>query len=156
MSIRFQVSFFCQNCGSKFRRHRWGTGKHKKYVWQCINRQLNGVESCSTKPVKEKELEQAFLRAMNKVIGLKEAFMKTLIQNINKRINNVEQEYSMEQIDSRLTELQQELMSLVRLNAKTGLDTRVVDKEYSTLAAEIELMAAVFVFKTGVDVREIL
>ncbi|MDI6878637.1 MAG: hypothetical protein QMC95_08940 [Desulfitobacteriaceae bacterium] len=82
--------------------------------------------------------------------------MKTLIQNINKRINNVEQEYSMEQIDSRLTELQQELMSLVRLNAKTGLDTRVVDKEYSTLAAEIELMEAVFVFKTGVDVREIL
>ena len=29
---------------------------------------------------------------------------------------------------------------LVRLNAKTGLDTRVYDKEYSTLGAEIERM----------------
>lgn len=31
-------------------------------------------------------------------------------------------------------------MSLVRLNAKTEFDTWVYDKEYSTLAAEIELM----------------
>lgn len=31
-------------------------------------------------------------------------------------------------------------MSLARLNAKTGLDTRVYDKEYSVLAAEIERM----------------
>ncbi|MDA8226387.1 MAG: hypothetical protein M0T74_01550 [Desulfitobacterium hafniense] len=77
---------------------------------------------------------------MNKVIGGKETFMNTLMQNIYKGLENPEQEYSMEQIDSRLTELQQELMILVRLNAKTVLDTRVYDKEYSTLAAEIELM----------------
>lgn len=29
---------------------------------------------------------------------------------------------------------------MVRLNAKTGLDTRVYDKEYSTIGAEIERM----------------
>lgn len=31
-------------------------------------------------------------------------------------------------------------MSLVRPNAKTGLDTRVYDKEYSALATERELI----------------
>jgi site-specific DNA recombinase len=135
----FSGKLFCQNCGSKFRRQVWGTGKYKHYVWRCINRELNGVDSCGTKSVKEKALEQAFVRAMNQVIGGKETFINMLMQNIYKGLENIEQEYTMEQIDARLVELQQELMSLVRLNAKTGLDTRVYDKEYSTLAAEIEM-----------------
>jgi hypothetical protein len=62
------------------------------------------------------------------------------MQNIYKGLENQEPEYSMEQVDLHLVELQQELMRLVLLNAKKGLDTRVYDKEYSTLAAEIELM----------------
>ena len=37
-----------------------------------------------------------------------------------------------------ITELQQEIMSLVRLNAKTGLDTGAYDNEYGQLTAEIE------------------
>lgn len=72
------------------------------------------------KSVKEEELEQDFILVMNKIIGDKEAFIRTLLQNIYRGLENVEQELSMEQIDARLAELQQELMSLVRLNAKTG------------------------------------
>jgi len=43
----------------------------------------------------------------------------------------------MEEVYSRLIELQQEITSLVRLNRKTGLDTGVYDKEYAVLAIEI-------------------
>lgn len=136
----FSGKLFCQNCGSKFRRQVWGTGKYKQYVWRCINRELNGVNSCVTKSVKEKNLEQAFVRAMNQVIGGKTAFLDKLMTIIYKGLENLESEYTLEDIDSRLAELQQEIMSLVRLNAKTGLDTSVYDKEYSTLANEIELM----------------
>ncbi|GAB6172394.1 hypothetical protein JCM15765_18720 [Paradesulfitobacterium aromaticivorans] len=82
----------------------------------------------------------AFLRAMNRVIEGKETFMKTLMENIYRGLENPEREYTLEQLYDRLTELQQDLMSLVRLNAKTGLDTGVYDQQYSTLAAEIELM----------------
>lgn len=125
----FSGKLFCQNCGSKFRRQAWGKGKNKKYVWRCINREQNGVDSCSTKPIKEKDLEQSFVTAINTVIGGQEAFMKTLMQNIDKRF---EQEYTIEQIDLRLTELQKELISLVRV--------KFDEKEYSSLASEIELM----------------
>lgn len=125
----FSGKLFCQNCGSKFRSQAWGKGKNKKYVWRCINREHNGVDSCSTKPLKEMDLEQAFLRAIKTVIGGQEAFIKTLMKNINK---GLEQEDTMEQIDLRLTELQQELMSLVRV--------KFDEKEYSSLVTEIELM----------------
>ena len=31
-------------------------------MWRCINREQNGVDKCSAKTVKEKDLEQAFLK----------------------------------------------------------------------------------------------
>lgn len=91
----FSGKLFCQNCGLKFRRQAWGKGENKKYVWQCINREQNGVGSCSTKPVKEKDLEQAIVGTINTVIGDQEAFMKTLVQNIYK---GLEQQYTMEEM----------------------------------------------------------
>jgi len=62
------------------------------------------------------------------------------MENIYRGLETIEEEYTVEQIDERLQELQREIMSLVRLNAKTGLDTRVYNKEHSTLGAEIERM----------------
>lgn len=101
---------------------------------------MNSDEACDMKAVAEKEMEKSFIRAMNKVIGGKETFINQLMVNIYKGLESVGREYTMEGIEARLTELQQEIMSLVRLNVKTGLDTKVYDVEYSQLATEIELM----------------
>ena len=90
----------------------------------------------------ERDLEKAFVRAINQVIGGKEAFMQKLFDNINKGLDEIEHEFTKEQIDERLAQLQQDLMSLIRLNAKTGLDTREYDNEYGQLAAEIERFRA--------------
>lgn len=61
----FSGKLFCGECGSKFRRQAWGSGKNKKYVWRCINRELNGTDICSVKAVKEKDMEMGFVRVMN-------------------------------------------------------------------------------------------
>lgn len=61
---------------------------------------------------------------MDKVIGGKDTFIATLMQNIYKGLEKIEEKYTIDQVDARLQELQREIMSLVRLNAKTGLDTR--------------------------------
>ena len=104
----FSGKLFCQNCGSKFRRASWGTGKNKQYVWRCINREQNGVDKCSTKTVKEKDLEQAFLRVMNREQGVK------------------------------VTKFDEEIFR------------RLIEKVKVQSMVEV-----VFVFKTGVEVREI-
>ena len=59
------------------------------------------------KSIREKDLEQAFLRAMNKIIASKEAFL-------SKETRNTDCVGGPEDIDSTLAELQQELMNLVR------------------------------------------
>jgi hypothetical protein len=99
---------------------------------------MNGNEACPKKAIMERDLERAFISAMNQLVGGKEYFMKMLFENIYKSLDKLEHEFTLEQIDERLAQLQQELMSLVRLNAKTGLNTRAYDGEYGQLAAEVE------------------
>ncbi|MDR3540493.1 MAG: recombinase family protein [Desulfosporosinus sp.] len=120
----FSGKLFCQSCGSKFRRQAWGSGKNKKYVWRCINREINGVESCSMKSIREKDLAQAFLRAMNKLISGKEAF---LIEGTG-YLNGVG---GSDDIDTRLAKLQQELINVIK---SLGIDSN----EYSRVVGEIE------------------
>lgn len=140
--LPFSGKLFCSNYGSKFNHNMWGTGKYKKPVWICVNHKLNGEKACPQKAVLERDLEKAFVRAMNQVVGGKESFIDKLLNNIHIGLDEVEHEFTEEQIDERLAQLQQELMSLVRLNAKTGLDTRAYDNEYGQLAAEIEKFRA--------------
>jgi len=121
----FSGKLFCQNCGSKFRRTKWGKGKNQQVVWICINHQMAGNEACDMKTVKEKAVVQAFLRVMNKTIGSKDAF-------IPREIEKIEEEYTLEQLQARIEELQQNMMSLTKI--------RFDKQEYSTLAREIELM----------------
>ena len=134
----FSGKLYCSNCGAKFNRQTWGTGKYKKGVWICANHRMNGEEACPQKAMIERQLERAFVRAMNQVIVGKDAFMEKLMDNIYESLDAIEHEFTQEQINDRLVELQQEIMSLVRLNAKTGLDTRAYDNEYGQLTAEIE------------------
>ena len=83
-------------------------------------------------------MERAFVGAINQVIGGREEFLDKLFANIYESLDSIEHEFSEEQINERLAEIQQEIMSMVRLNAKTGLDTGSYDKEYSQLTAELE------------------
>jgi len=120
----FSGKLFCGNCGSKFRRTKWGKGKNQQIVWICINHQMGGA--CDMKAVKEKAVEQAFLRVMNRLIGSKGAFIPY------SGSERTEEKYSLEELQARIEDLQSQMMSL----AKTGFD----EQEYSTLARETDLV----------------
>ena len=119
----FSGKLFCGNCGSKFRRTKWGKGKNQQIVWICINHQWGGNEACDMKTIKEKAVEQAFIRVMNRLIGSRDAFIPQDIYT--------EEEYTLEQLGVRIEELKCQMMSLA--NTKFG------DKEYTTLPGEIDL-----------------
>jgi len=136
----FSGMLYCYQCGAKLRRSSWGTGKHTTYIWKCINKEQNGLGSCDSKDVKERELELAFVRAVNKLLGNKDTFIDTLLDNIYRGMTIAQEEYTREEVEERLRELHQEMMSLVRLNAKARTGANAFDKEYAEVAAEIELM----------------
>lgn len=137
-----------------------------------------------TKSVMEKDLEQAFLRAMNKVIGGRDTFMATLMQNIYRGLEKIEEEYTIEQLNARLEELQREIELMrerrqklkdakaervLRVNRIMELEEYLATQEsplekfdedlFRRLIEKIKVQSmveVVFVFKTGVEVREIL
>lgn len=129
---------YCGKCGMKFRRKRWGTKKYAQDMWMCMTRVDKGVEACDMPAAHEEKLKEAFVKAINKAINDKEAFVKKIIENVEKVVPAVEEELSIDEIEARLKELQQELMSLVRLNVNTGFDAEVYDGEYGRIAKEIE------------------
>jgi site-specific DNA recombinase len=114
----FSGMLYCYQCGAKLRRSSWGTGKYRSYIWKCINKEQNGLGSCDSKDIKERGLELAFVTAINKVLGDKDSFIETLLGNIYMGMTMAQEEYNREQVEERLRELHQEMMSLVRLNAK--------------------------------------
>lgn len=109
----------------------------KRYII-FANHASNTIEACDMPAANEEKLKKAFVRAINKAINDKEAFVKKIIENVEKVVPAIEEELSIEEIETRLKELQQELMSLVRLNVNTSFDAEVYDGEYGRIAKEIE------------------
>jgi hypothetical protein len=99
---------------------------------------MNGLDACSVKDIKEKDLEKAFVRAVRRDIGDEKAFLQQLLENISMGIKQVEQEFTIEKLNERLEELCQEMMGLVRLNARAGTGTLAYEAEYLRVSEEIE------------------
>jgi len=136
----FSGMLFCYNCGAKLQRNCWGQGKNKSYIWKCTNKAMNGLDACAAKDLKEKDLEKAFIRAMSRAIGGEKAFLQQLLENISTGIKQVEQEFTMEELNTRLEELGQEMMGLIRINARAGTGTEAYEAEYIRVSEEMELI----------------
>lgn len=117
---------YCSKCGDIYRRIAWNNrGKHS-IVWRCVNRVEHGPDCCNARTVKEEELQNAVVKAINQSIGDRDEMFDILEENI-KMVFALEDESSLESINARLEETQRELLK--RANAK---------QNYNDLADEID------------------
>ncbi|HRU98937.1 MAG TPA: recombinase family protein, partial [Ruminococcus sp.] len=117
---------YCSKCGDIYRRIAWNNrGKHS-IVWRCVNRVEHGPDCCNARTVKEEDLQNAVVKAINQTIGDRDEMFEILKENI-KMVLALEDESSLESINARLEETQRELLK--RANAK---------QNYNDLADEID------------------
>ena len=117
---------YCSKCGDIYRRIAWNNrGKHST-VWRCVNRVEHGADCCDAPTVQEEELQNAVVKAINTALGGKDEMLTALEKNIAK-VLALEDDTSMESLDAKLEELQQELLK--RANAR---------QDYEDLANEID------------------
>ncbi|MEG0722117.1 MAG: zinc ribbon domain-containing protein, partial [Lachnospiraceae bacterium] len=117
---------YCSKCGEIYRRVAWNNhGKHS-IVWRCVNRVEHEPDCCDAPTVKEEELQNTVVKAMNKALGCKDDMLVDLEENIS-LVLALEDETSMESIDAKLEEQQQKLLK--RANA---------GQDYEDLADEID------------------
>lgn len=116
----------CEKCGEIYRRISWrNRGKHS-IVWRCVNRVEKGPECCDAPTIKEIDLQNGVVEAINMIMDSKEDVKRLLEDNIASVLAE-EDENSLESINARLLELQKELLAYA--NAK---------KDYSDIADEID------------------
>ena len=95
-------------------------------MWRCCTRVEHGPTACDAPTIQEQDLQAAVVQAINLTLGNRENMMVTLQENIEAVIRQ-EDETSSEGIETKLLELQKELLKLA--NSK---------KDYNSVADEID------------------
>ena len=117
---------YCGECGDIYRRVHWNNRGCKSIVWRCVSRLEEKGSDCSSRTISEATLQDAVVKAINEVLESKNTFLTVLQENIAAVLND-DNDQTIQEIESRLNELQQELLQLV--NAKADYQ-KVADEIY--------------------------
>lgn len=117
---------FCGDCGDIYRRVYWNIRGRKEFVWRCVTRIEQGPETCKNRTVKEGDLYDAVMTAINRLLAGGDNMIRTLEGNIHAVIGDTT-DYKISEINTLLEEKQKEVINL----ANKG-------KDYEFLADEID------------------
>lgn len=98
----------CECCGEHFRRLHWNNRGKKTIVWRCKTR-LEDKTRCSARTVSEDTLQEAFVEAINEMLGNSDEYLKKLKSNLKTAIHLANPQ-SAEALAERMRQLQQELI----------------------------------------------
>lgn len=104
----FSQIVFCADCGAEFRRIHWNNRGKKSIVWRCLTR-LEHKDECHARTLNEEILIEAFLDALNEIVGNSDAYLERLKVNLEAAINAANPE-SAAALAAKMSELQQELI----------------------------------------------
>ena len=133
--------FFCLNS--------WVHYKYKKYVWLCANHIDNGLKACSMKAVSEEKLKAAFVRSINKIIENKEAFIKTMMENIN-RVESCPVRDVLSRLGDKWT-----MLVLITLNAQGTMRFSDIQKSVNDISQRMLTVTLRSLESDGLVVRKV-
>lgn len=117
---------YCGQCGDIYRRVHWNNRGYKSIVWRCVSRLEEKGSECTAPTINEETLQAAVVKAINELLANKEPFLQALQKNIA-TILNEENDNATNDIDSKLEELQQQL--LIQAKSKNDYED-VADEIY--------------------------
>ncbi|MEG1882013.1 MAG: recombinase family protein [Clostridia bacterium] len=120
------------SCGDTWRRHNHQYKGETIAYWICPTHQKDGNEKCAQKPIKEKVLEDTFIRAINKMLEDKDDFINTLTSNIMAVVEPI----SIAEYTKKKEQLNTLRMEMYHLN-KTHSEDKKGSTERSRQALEI-------------------
>ena len=123
---------YCPKCGDIYRRVVWNNRGKQSIVWRCCTRMEHGPGTCDADAIHESELQNLVVRAINMALGKKDSMNDALQRNVEAVLSGTDG-VPLDEIDSRLEELQKELLKVA--NAKGNYDI-IVDEIYSLREAK--------------------
>ena len=117
---------YCSKCGDIYRRIAWNNRGKKYIVWRCCTRVTHGPEACEARTIREEDLQEAVVEAINQLISESSELKEIIKENIEKAITG-DGSSQIEEIDKEMLKVQEELLKVA--NAK---------KDYTDLADRVE------------------
>ncbi|WP_370847227.1 recombinase family protein [Phascolarctobacterium faecium] len=117
---------YCGQCGDIYRRVHWNNRGYKSIVWRCVSRLEEKGSECTAPTINEETLQTAVVKTINELLANKEPFLQALQKNVA-TILNEENDNATNDIDSKLEELQQQL--LIQAKSKNDYED-VADEIY--------------------------
>ena len=115
----FSNKLVCGDCNSILARAYWRSKNNKYYIWSCsTERKFN---TCGTKPIYERKVEDAFLRVMAKLAGDKEGLLETLNANVQ-MILSQNQRRTKADVLADISARQNEILNLAKVYEKNAED----------------------------------
>ncbi|PKM67311.1 MAG: recombinase family protein [Firmicutes bacterium HGW-Firmicutes-2] len=129
----------CGECGHAYRRQTWSKYGQKTAVWRCEDRLKQGNASkCHHSPtLKEEQLHDAIMNAINKVVENNGEFIGTFRENVIRVIGNYSTKDVTTEYDEQIDKLQKQMLELIEDNAKQGAVSEEFDEAYRELAEQI-------------------
>lgn len=117
-SSRYALSsiVYCGECHEIYRRVHWNNRGCRSIVWRCISRLEEKGSDCTSHTINEEVLQAAVVKAINEILANKDTFLSTLQANITTVLNE-EHDRATDDIDTKLDELQNELLRLANSKA---------------------------------------
>ena len=118
---------YCSKCGDIYRRIAWNNRGKKYTVWRCCTRVTHGPDACEARTIREEDLQEAVVEAINQLISESSELKEIIKENIEKVITG-DGTSQIEEIDKEMLKVQEELLKVA--NAKkdyTDLTNRVED-----------------------------
>lgn len=129
----------CSECGHAYRRQTWSKYGQKTAVWRCEDRLKSGTSSrCKNSPtLKEEQLHDAIMKAINKVVENSGDFIGTFRENVIRVIGNYSTQGITTEYDDQIEELQKQMLKLIEDNAKQGAVSENFDNTYKHISEQI-------------------
>lgn len=129
----------CGECGHSYRRQTWSKYGQKSAVWRCEDRLKQGTSSkCHHSPtLKEEQLHDAIMKAINKVVENNGDFIGTFRENVIRVIGNYSTKGVTTEYDDQIDALQKQMLTLIEDNARQGAVSEEFDEAYRKLSEQI-------------------
>ena len=95
----------CSKCGDIYRRIAWNNREKKSMVWRCCTRVEHGSSACNALTIQESELQDATVKAINKILICSDRMLQILRDNIEMAIAG-DNSFEMEKLNGILMEKQ--------------------------------------------------
>lgn len=133
----FSGMVICGECGETYRRHQQYNAYKKYYIWVCKRHENTGKENCRAKPISEAALERAFIRALNGLIGNREATLAELQSAVVTQMSD-SCESEVAEVDTEIQNTQNRIVDLLMEKNSGSLTEKEYERQTQLLKFRID------------------